>query len=676
MDGFIGRKIEGRYLVNELIGVGGMANVYKAVDVVDGKAVAVKILREEYYQNEEFLRRFKNESKAIAVLSHPNIIEVYDVCFTRNMRCIVMEYVDGITLKEYMQEQSPLNWKESLHFIWQILSALSHAHSKGVVHRDIKPQNVMLLSNAGIKITDFGIARFARSESHTLTDRAIGSVHYISPEQARGEQTDQRADIYSVGVMMYEMLTGQLPFEADSPVSVALKQIEFEAPAPRSINPNIPEGLEQIMLRAMQKDPKKRYQSADEMLRDIQRFKQDPSILFEYKYLTDEGRQREDMRKNILSVKNSQSKTVGKKEKKDTLAVRGNKKPAEQKTRKRSVPREEEYEDEPRSGSILMAMAGITAAFVVITLTFIGAMLYLNNPLEKVPDIEMPDFTGKKYESIRKAQQYSGFTFEVEDNQYNDLYDRGEVISQKPKAGTKVKQNSIVRVVVSNGTKVIQMPNLIGLEETAAYQELAALDMEYQKVEIFSDDPIGTVVNTEPGYGSEVPASTIVKVQISMGPENKMVTVPDLRGRDVESARALLQENDLEIGGISYVISDAPANTIVSQDPAPTSQVSAGAFVNLNVSGGEEIPNEITLHIPLPESVEEIVKIQAMFDGRILREEMLQPSTALYWKPMFTGSGKATIFILYNDFLYQTYEIDFNTGGYLLLEDNSHNMLG
>ena len=677
MDGFIGRKIEGRYLVNELIGVGGMANVYKAIDVVDGKEVAVKILREEYYQNEEFLRRFKNESKAIALLSHPNIIEVYDVCFTRNMRCIVMEYVNGITLKEYMQEKSPLNWKESLHFVVQVLSALSHAHAKGVVHRDIKPQNVMLLSNAAIKITDFGIARFARSESHTLTDRAIGSVHYISPEQARGEQTDQRADIYSVGVMLYEMLTGQLPFEADSPVSVALKQIEFEAPAPRSINPNIPEGLEQITLRAMQKDPNKRYQSADDMLRDIQLFKQDPSIHFEYKYLTDTDKQRENMRKNILSVKNAQSKTVSKSRKKDIAVAKDEKKAAIQKQRRLDEPKQQdEYESEHRSGSILMAMAGITAAFVVITLTFIGAMLYLNNPLEKVPDIEMPDFTGKKYESVRKAQQYSGFTFEVEDNQYNDLYERGEVISQKPKAGTKVKQNSIVRVIVSNGTKVVQMPNLIGLEETAAYHELAALDMEYQKVDVFSDDPIGTVVNTEPGYGSEVPASTVVKVLISMGPENKMVTVPDLRGRDLEAARAILKENELEIGGISYVISDTPANTIISQDPAPTSQVSAGAFINLNISGGEEIPNEIILHIPLPEEVEDIVKIQAMFDGRILREEMLQPSTALYWKPMFTGSGKATIFILYNDFLYQSYEIDFNTGGYLLLEDNSHNMLG
>ena len=677
MDNFIGRKIEGRYLVNELIGVGGMANVYKATDVTDGKEVAVKILREEYYQNEEFLRRFKNESKAIAVLSHKNIIKVYDVCFSRNIRCIVMEYVDGITLKEYMQEQSPLGWKETIHFIWQILSALSHAHSKGVVHRDIKPQNVMLLSNAGIKITDFGIARFARSESHTLTDRAIGSVHYISPEQARGEQTDQRADIYSVGVMLYEMLTGKLPFEADTPVSVALKQIEYQAPAPRSVNPNIPEGLEQITLRAMEKDPNRRYQSADEMLEDIQRFKQDPSILFEYKYLTDEDKQRADLKRNILSVKRSRKENDENSARREKMPQRNIKKPqrSEEISTNRAV-RDEEYEDEPRSGSILVALAGITAAFVVITLTFIGAMLYLNNPLEKVPDIDMPDFTGKKYESIKKSQKYAGFTFEVEDNQYNDLYERGEVISQKPKAGTKVKQNSIVRVIVSNGTKVVLMPNLIGLEETAAYHELADLGMDYQKVEVFSNQLPGTVVATEPGYDSEIPASTVVKVHISMGPENKTVLVPDLTGLDVEAARAKLQEQGLEVGGITFVMSEAAPNTVVSQDPGPTSQISEGAYVNLNVAAGEEVNNQIVLHIPLPESVEEIVKIQAMYDGQILREERLQPSTALYWKPLFTGSGVAKIFILYNDFLYQSYELDFNTGGYMLIEDNSVNMIG
>jgi serine/threonine-protein kinase len=230
MDSIIGKRLEGRYEIIELIGVGGMANVYRAVDVTDGKTVAVKVLREEFYSNDEFIRRFKNESKAIALLSHPNIIRVYDVSLSGRVKSIVMEHVDGITLKEYKDQQGTLSWKEALHFTVQILNALSHAHEKGIVHRDIKPQNVLLMSDGMIKLTDFGIAGFARGESKSLTDRAIGSVHYISPEQAKGGHTDQRADIYSVGVMLYEMLSGQLPFDDDSPVSVALKQIQLEAP--------------------------------------------------------------------------------------------------------------------------------------------------------------------------------------------------------------------------------------------------------------------------------------------------------------------------------------------------------------------------------------------------------------------------------------------------------------
>ncbi len=678
MDNYIGKKIEGRYLINELVGVGGMANIYRATDVTDGKEVAVKILREEFYRNDEFLRRFKNESKAIAMLSHKNIIKVYDVCFDKNIRCIVMEYVDGITLKEYMEEQSPLGWKETLHFIVQVLNALAHAHSRGIVHRDIKPQNVMLLSDARIKITDFGIARFARSEAHSITDRAIGSVHYISPEQARGEHTDQRADIYSVGVMLYEMLTGQLPFDADSPISVALKQIELKAKRPRAINPDIPEGLEQIIMRAMEKDPERRYQSAEEMLGDIERFKQDPSVRFEYRYLTDEAVQQEKFKKNILNVKNSRKKSGQSRQKEEAMAERKTQSRTQKErpvpSAKKPVPRDEEYEDEPRGGSIVMALAGITAAFVVITLVFIGSMLYLNNPLEKVPDIEMPDLTGMKYEAVKSSQKYQGFTFEVEDDQYNDLYSRGEIISQKPKAGTKVKQNSVVRVIISNGTKVVLMPNLIGLEETAAYSELAELDMDYQRSEVFSQQPVGTVVYTEPAYGSEIPASTVVQVQVSMGPENKMVQVPDLVGMNVDDARNLLNSLELQVGGISYVVSEEAQDTVVSQDPLPTSQISAGGFVNLNVSGGDREAGEITLHILLPKEVEDIVKMQAMFDGRILREERLQPSTAEYWSPTFQGSGVAKVFILYNDFLYQSYELNFNTGGYTLIEDNSANM--
>ena len=276
MDKYTGKRLDGRYEIHELLGVGGMAVVYRAYDTIDDRMVAIKILKDEFSGNSEFLRRFRNESKAIAVLSHPNIVKVYDVSFGDRMQYIVMEYVDGITLKEYLDQQKEVRWKEAIHFTVQILRALQHAHEKGIVHRDIKPQNIMLLQDGTIKVMDFGIARFARSETRTITDKAIGSVHYIAPEQARGDLTDEKADIYSVGVMLYEMITGQLPFEADNAVSVAIMQLQANPTLPREINPEVPEGLQDITMKAMQKTPSQRYQSAAEMLRDIELFRRDP----------------------------------------------------------------------------------------------------------------------------------------------------------------------------------------------------------------------------------------------------------------------------------------------------------------------------------------------------------------------------------------------------------------
>lgn len=265
MDKNIGKKLDGRYEITELIGIGGMADVYKAVDLVENRTVAVKILKNEFADNDDFVRRFRNESKAIAVLSHPNIVRIYDVGFSDRIQFIVMEYIDGITLKEFMEQQGVLKWKDSVHFIIQILRALQHAHDRGIVHRDIKPQNIMLFPDGTIKVMDFGIARFAREEGKTISDKAIGSVHYISPEQARGDITDEKSDIYSVGVMLYEMLTGVKPFDADTPIAVALMHMQNNPKPPRAINNTIPEGLESIVMRAMQRDASKRYQSASEI---------------------------------------------------------------------------------------------------------------------------------------------------------------------------------------------------------------------------------------------------------------------------------------------------------------------------------------------------------------------------------------------------------------------------
>ena len=262
MDKYLGKRLDGRYELQEIVGVGGMAVVYKAYDNLENRIVAVKILKEEYTGNDEFLRRFINESKAISVLSHPNVVKVYDVSFGDLIQYIVMEYIDGITLKEYIEKSGPLSWNEAVQFTLQILRGLQHAHDKGVVHRDIKPQNIMVLPDGVIKVADFGIARFARSEQVTITDKAIGSVHYISPEQAKGEKTDEKADIYSVGVMLYEMITGKLPFQAESAVSVAIMQLQKDPTLPRDINGSIPLGLEQITMHAMQKDGVRRYKSA------------------------------------------------------------------------------------------------------------------------------------------------------------------------------------------------------------------------------------------------------------------------------------------------------------------------------------------------------------------------------------------------------------------------------
>lgn len=282
MDKNIGKKLDGRYEITELIGEGGMADVYKAVDVVDNKTVAVKILKKEFAESEEFLRRFRNESKAIAVLSHPNIVKIYDVGFSEKIQFIVMEYIDGITLKEYMENEKILSWKDAVHFVTQILRALQHAHERGIVHRDIKPQNIMMFTDGTIKVMDFGIAKFAREEGKTATDQAIGTVHYISPEQARGDITDAKSDLYSVGVMLYEMLTGQKPFDTDNPVSIAVMHMHNIAELPRRINPDIPSPLEEIIVHAMEKNPADRYKTALEMLRDIDRFKADPDVHFGY----------------------------------------------------------------------------------------------------------------------------------------------------------------------------------------------------------------------------------------------------------------------------------------------------------------------------------------------------------------------------------------------------------
>ena len=409
MDKFVGKRLDGRYEIQEIIGVGGMAVVYKARDNVEDRIVAIKILKDEFTSNEEFIRRFKNESKAIAMLSHPNIVKVFDVSFGDLIQYIVMEYIDGITLKEFIERQGSLRWKDAVHFTLQILKGLQHAHDKGIVHRDVKPQNIMVLPDGTIKVTDFGIARFARSEQRTITDKAIGSVHYISPEQARGERTDEKADIYSVGVILYEMITGQVPFQAESAVSVAIMQLQRDPSLPTEINGSIPKGLEQITMHAMQKSSERRYQSAAEMLCDLDAFRKDPDRTFEYSYFVD------DAPTKYVNTDNVRSST-----------------PASQ-----AVTYEDEEQSEIKEkNNIVPILAGIAAALVVAL--GILAAIFIPRLLEGTPDeIACPKFIGMTLEEVQEKYN-DQFDFTITQGHDDEIED-GCVYEQSIPEGKKFK---------------------------------------------------------------------------------------------------------------------------------------------------------------------------------------------------------------------------------------------
>ena len=470
MDNYVGKRLDGRYEILDIIGVGGMAVVYKAYDSIDDRIVAVKILKDEFLANEEFRRRFKNESKAIAILSHPNIVKVYDVSFGDRLQYIVMEYIEGITLKEYIDKQKCIEWQQALYFVIQILRALQHAHDKGIVHRDIKPQNIMLLENGTIKVTDFGIARFSRSETRTMTEKAIGSVHYISPEQAKGEVTDEKADIYSVGVVLYEMLTGKLPFEADSAVSVALMQLQNEPTPPRALNPDIPIGFEQITIKAMQKNPRDRYQTAAEMLLDLEELKRNPNIKFDYRnYFTDTeptkfidsaGVKAADARRSAIDttpvpkVRTANVPEVEEAQKK--LAAANDGKPL-------SVVNDVAVKN--NDNKALPILIGIVAALVVFA-GIVFAILLHNGTISigglGSKKIAVDNFVGKNYEEIIADSSYKEkYNFEPVFVPFSDAPE-GSVYKQEPNAGESVTKGSTIKLYIVKSGEGQVIPSFTG----------------------------------------------------------------------------------------------------------------------------------------------------------------------------------------------------------------------
>ena len=573
MDKFVGKRLDGRYEIREIIGVGGMAVVYKAYDSIEDRIVAVKILKEEFISNEEFIIRFKNESKAIAVLNHPNIVKVYDVSFGDLIQYIVMEYVDGITLKQYIEKQKTLRWKDAVYLTIQVLRALQHAHDKGIVHRDVKPQNIMLLADGTIKVTDFGIARFARSEHKTMTDKAIGSVHYISPEQARGEATDEKADIYSVGVMLYEMLTGRLPFEADSAVSVAIMQLQQDPVLPRDINENIPVGLEQVTMHAMQKDVLKRYRSAAEMLRDLEEFRRSPDMVFEYTYFVDNEPTR-----FVDAVNDADLLGVG---------VAGGYALDNAKNVNNNDYDDDDYDDdeENEKSPVIPILIGVAIAFIIALV--IGVVLFFKLWNEDATStVKVPGLVGMTVDEIR--QEYPDYKYVIEYVESAD-YDAGTVIKQSPSEGRDIKDTQTITLTVSQGTELKEIPRIANLSTTDAQLQLRLQGLTAELVQKHDATvPVGQVIATNPAEGTKVKYGSIVQVYVSIGPEVKYVENVNCVGYTQDVAISKLEAAGLTVKITPYDVSDPPAGIVAKQSPdfASSPTLPQGSTVELFVSTG------------------------------------------------------------------------------------------
>lgn len=599
MDNNIGKKLDGRYELLELIGVGGMADIYRARDIQEDRIVAVKILKTEFAGSDEFLRRFRNESKAIALLSHTNIVKIYDVGFTDKVQFIVMEYVDGITLTDYIEQQGVLKWRDAVHFTVQVLRALQHAHDRGIVHRDVKSSNIMLLRDGTIKVMDFGIARFNRENNKTMSEKTIGSVHYISPEQARGDITDERSDIYSVGVALYEMLTGRKPFDGDTPVAIALKHMQSTPKRPSELNETIPEGLEQIVLRAMQKEPSARYQTAGEMINDLEEFKKNPGIVFDYKYNSTDGTAKYIDRPNPAVEKE---------------ALR----------RRKSEDDDELYDDddyyddddddeyEERRSPLIPILFAVGAAFVIATVFLLLKLVvdgfgsnsqsnvssYDNNiKIDQNGEFSMPNLVGMSWDDANEL--YGNYMTLVHKDEWNDA-PQYQIFDQDPPEGRSVKVGQTVTVKVSKGRKLIEIYDFKGRQAAYAIQQLERDGFKTTVVSRQDDTvPKDCVIETNPSAHSMVEQGSTVVVIVSYGSKNSSVEMPKLTEKPIDEVQKMCNELYLK-PDIKWVNSEMPKDTVISQSIPEGTMVDRNTTVILEVSTGDVPTVLFTLPIAIP----------------------------------------------------------------------------
>ncbi len=583
MDNYIGRLLDNRYEILEVIGTGGMAVVYKALCHRLNRLVAIKILKDEFSRDQEFRRRFHAESQAVAMLSHPNIVSVYDVSRSGDVDYIVMELIEGITLKQYLEKKGSLNWRETLHFSMQIAKALEHAHSRGIIHRDIKPHNIMILKDGSIKVADFGIARIG-SAQNTLTREALGSVHYISPEQAKGGHVDCRSDLYSLGVVMYEMLTGRTPYDGETPVSVAIQHINGGATPPSELVEGIPRGIEQITMHAMEVNPDDRYASATEMLHDMEEFRKNPGMTF--LYFGGVAPQAPVQQRPVQRPAAPRSEA----ERYAAARRQNNPRSAEERRKERERREAEQAEEKKRRLKLILILSGAGLAVILLIVLAISLFGGGKQPSNTVDTIVVPNFVGMEIEKINPEDypelniDITGATYE-----YNENYPKGQVFDQSPKANDRVKggKTRTVTLKVSLGNETNKMPNLVSQTDSSAIAQLNAMELGLKittKEESSETVLAGYVIRTEPAADTELTKNQAVTVYVSLG-STKM---PELKNQTKANAEALLDAMGLNLKYtfLEEESDDVAEGNVTRTEPASKSELSKGQNVTVYISKG------------------------------------------------------------------------------------------
>ena len=651
----VGKYVSGRYEILEKVGNGGMATVYKAKDKVLNRFVAVKVLKEEFTTDEEFIRRFNIEAQSAAGLTHPNIVSVYDVGEEDGIYYIVMELIQGKTLKQIINEEGKLPWKWSINIAIQIASALEAAHKNKIVHRDIKPHNIIITEDGVAKVTDFGIAKAVSNSTITAFGTTIGSVHYFSPEHARGGFTDAKSDLYSLGVVMYEMLTGRVPFDADTPVSIALKHMQEKPIEPIKLNPSMPLALNQIIMKAMQKEPSSRYQSATEMLKDLSLALKNPEGNFI------EGVDSEENYEKKLNTIVDESSEGNKKNKKKKEGI---------------------FKKYPKLKILVLIIA-----FIII---FIASLLITKAAMDAgtPKDIQIPELIGLTEDEVKEKLKDTKLTYEISGEDYSAEYEAGKIMLQEPayRANYTVKENTKIMLTVSKGTEMTVVPKIAGeTSYEAAVEKLTEAKLKAEKIEETNEKiPAGTVIKQEPDANTEITAGETVKVYVSLGSGKEQVAVPYLIGKTEENAKKELESSKLKVEEIIYEEDRTKTDgTVLKQSIEVGEVVEEGTAIRLTVNKIEKIkqgtvnvnlksilnytkPKVVDANEVNSETETPTAQVKITVDGDIVYNEKKPKDTTKITVPV-SGIGTITVKVYIDDTLGdRTKNLDLNSSNTVL----------